>query len=105
MPFDLKNVGAIYQQAITAIFHDMLHVCLELVRGYCQHVAKITFAQIEESLESKENAPNDSLNDDEEKAVTPGKAPSKFGGRVSNLRRAREDGTVVALGVFYLIEV
>ena len=25
MPFGLKNTGATYQQAMTAIFHDMMH--------------------------------------------------------------------------------
>ena len=25
MPFGLKNAGATYQQAMTAIFHDMMH--------------------------------------------------------------------------------
>lgn len=29
MSFDLMNVGAIYQRAMTTIFHDMLHCCLE----------------------------------------------------------------------------
>ena len=29
MPFGLKNVGATYQQAITAIFHNMMHQELE----------------------------------------------------------------------------
>lgn len=27
--FGLKNAGAAYQRALTAIFHDMLHACLE----------------------------------------------------------------------------
>ena len=25
MPFELKNAGVTYQQAMTAIFHDMMH--------------------------------------------------------------------------------
>ena len=29
MPFSLKNVGATYQRAITAIFHDMMHKEIE----------------------------------------------------------------------------
>ena len=29
MPFGLKNAGATYQQAMTAIFHDMMHQELE----------------------------------------------------------------------------
>lgn len=28
MPFGLQNVGATYQLAMAAIFHDMLHECL-----------------------------------------------------------------------------
>ena len=27
MPFRLKNTGATYQRAMTAIFHDMMHEC------------------------------------------------------------------------------
>ena len=29
MPFSLKNAGAIYQRAMTAIFHDMMHKEIE----------------------------------------------------------------------------
>ena len=29
MPFDLKNAGAAYQRAMTAIFHDMMHKEIE----------------------------------------------------------------------------
>ena len=29
MPFELKNAGATYQRAMTAIFHDMMHQELE----------------------------------------------------------------------------
>lgn len=29
MPFGLKNAGVTYQRAMTAMFHDMLHNCLE----------------------------------------------------------------------------
>ena len=29
MPFGLKNVGATYQRTMTAIFHDMMHECME----------------------------------------------------------------------------
>ena len=29
MPFSLKNVGAIYQRTMTAIFHDMMHKKME----------------------------------------------------------------------------
>ena len=29
MPFRLKNAGATYQRAMTAIFHDMMHKELE----------------------------------------------------------------------------
>ena len=29
MPFGLKNVGVTYQQAMTVIFHDMMHQELE----------------------------------------------------------------------------
>ncbi|OMP00330.1 reverse transcriptase [Corchorus capsularis] len=29
VPFGLKNAGATYQRAMTAIFHDMLHECVE----------------------------------------------------------------------------
>lgn len=29
MPFSLKNAGATYKRAMTAIFHDMMHGCLE----------------------------------------------------------------------------
>lgn len=29
MPFGLNNAGATYQRAMTAIFHDMLHDCVE----------------------------------------------------------------------------
>ena len=29
MPFGLKNVGATYQQAMTTIFHDMMHIFME----------------------------------------------------------------------------
>lgn len=29
MPFGLKNVGATYQQAMTLIFHDMIHKTME----------------------------------------------------------------------------
>ncbi|OMO94091.1 reverse transcriptase [Corchorus capsularis] len=29
MSFGLKNAGATYQRAMTAIFHDMMHVCIE----------------------------------------------------------------------------
>ena len=29
MPFELKNAGATYQQAMTAIFHNMMHQELE----------------------------------------------------------------------------
>lgn len=30
MPFCLKNVGATYQRAMTALFHDMLHKEMEV---------------------------------------------------------------------------
>src|SRR5262249_27594750 len=30
MPFRLKNVGATYQRAMMAIFHDMMHVHMEV---------------------------------------------------------------------------
>ena len=29
MPFDLKNVGATYQRAMIAIFHDLIHKILK----------------------------------------------------------------------------
>ena len=29
MPFDLKNVGATYQRAMTTLFHDMIHKEIE----------------------------------------------------------------------------
>lgn len=29
MPFSLKNAGATYQRAMTAIFYDMMHGCLK----------------------------------------------------------------------------
>ena len=29
MPFSLKNAGATYQRAMTAIFHDMMHKEIE----------------------------------------------------------------------------
>lgn len=29
MPFRLKNAGATYQRAMTAIFHDMMHDCIK----------------------------------------------------------------------------
>lgn len=29
MPFGLKNVGGTYQRAMTAIFHDIMHDCIE----------------------------------------------------------------------------
>ena len=29
MPFDLKNVGATYQQTMTTIFHDIIHEEME----------------------------------------------------------------------------
>lgn len=29
MSFGLKNVGATYQRAMTVIFHDMMHGCIE----------------------------------------------------------------------------
>lgn len=30
MPFELKNVGATYQQAMVALFHDMMHKEIEV---------------------------------------------------------------------------
>ena len=30
MPFDLKNVGATYQRAMTTLFHDMMHKEIEV---------------------------------------------------------------------------
>ena len=30
MPFDLKNVGAAYQQAMVTLFHDMMHKEIEV---------------------------------------------------------------------------
>ena len=30
MPFDLKNVGAIYQRAMVTLFHDMMHKEIEV---------------------------------------------------------------------------
>ena len=30
MPFRLKNVGATYQRAMMAIFHDMIHIDMEV---------------------------------------------------------------------------
>ena len=30
MPFDLKNAGATYQRAMTALFHDMIHKEMEV---------------------------------------------------------------------------
>lgn len=29
MPFRMKNTGTTYQRAITAIFHNMIHDCVE----------------------------------------------------------------------------
>lgn len=46
--------------------------------GYHEHVAMITIAKITESLDEKENAPKDVINDEVEETVIPGKAPHEF---------------------------
>lgn len=30
MPFDINNVGSTYQKAMIAMFHDVIHVTLEV---------------------------------------------------------------------------